>query len=131
MVARIRNKQIHVKLNEAAKEFLIEKGYDPTYGARPMRRRWRNIWKIPWPRNYCAATSRRTTRSMWFRKAQGWASMSSLPKRAPTNPPARRVNLGPRAGDGGRFVGRALRLPGQSAIPGGRKPPADASYTTG
>ena len=25
-------------LNDPAQEFLIEKGYDPTYGARPMRR---------------------------------------------------------------------------------------------
>jgi ATP-dependent Clp protease ATP-binding subunit ClpC len=25
-------------LKESAKEFLIEKGYDPQYGARPMRR---------------------------------------------------------------------------------------------
>ena len=32
VVSRIRNKQIHVTLNDAAKEFLIEKGYDPTYG---------------------------------------------------------------------------------------------------
>jgi ATP-dependent Clp protease ATP-binding subunit ClpC len=38
VVSRIRTKQIHVTLNDAAKEFLIEKGYDPTYGARPMRR---------------------------------------------------------------------------------------------
>ena len=38
VVGRIKNKDIHVTLNEAAKEFLIEKGYDPTYGARPMRR---------------------------------------------------------------------------------------------
>ena len=38
VVARIKNKDIHVTLNDAAREFLIEKGYDPTYGARPMRR---------------------------------------------------------------------------------------------
>ncbi len=25
-------------LDQAAKDFLVEKGYDPTYGARPMRR---------------------------------------------------------------------------------------------
>ncbi len=25
-------------MNEKAKDFLIEKGYDPQYGARPMRR---------------------------------------------------------------------------------------------
>ncbi len=38
VVARIRAKEIAIVLNEAAKEFLIEKGHDPTYGARPMRR---------------------------------------------------------------------------------------------
>lgn len=35
---RIKMKDIHVELDETAKDFLIEKGYDPTYGARPMRR---------------------------------------------------------------------------------------------
>ena len=28
----------HRILDQSAKEFLIEKGYDPAYGARPMRR---------------------------------------------------------------------------------------------
>ena len=35
---RVRQKAIHVVLDTSAHEFLIEKGYDPTYGARPMRR---------------------------------------------------------------------------------------------
>ena len=35
---RVRSKDIHVVLDASAHEFLIEKGYDPTYGARPMRR---------------------------------------------------------------------------------------------
>ena len=35
---RLHDKNIHVELDEPAKEFLIEKGYDPAYGARPMRR---------------------------------------------------------------------------------------------
>ena len=38
MKARLRIKEIEIVLDEAAHEFLIEKGYDPTYGARPMRR---------------------------------------------------------------------------------------------
>ena len=38
VTARVRAKAIHVVLDTAAHEFLIEKGYDPTYGARPMRR---------------------------------------------------------------------------------------------
>jgi ATP-dependent Clp protease ATP-binding subunit ClpC len=36
--ARLRIKEIEIALDNAAHEFVIEKGYDPTYGARPMRR---------------------------------------------------------------------------------------------
>ncbi|MEY2528729.1 MAG: ATP-dependent Clp protease ATP-binding subunit ClpC [Verrucomicrobiota bacterium] len=35
---RLKLKEIEIVLNEAAHEFVINKGYDPTYGARPMRR---------------------------------------------------------------------------------------------
>jgi ATP-dependent Clp protease ATP-binding subunit ClpC len=36
--ARLKIKEIEIALDNAAHEFVIEKGYDPTYGARPMRR---------------------------------------------------------------------------------------------
>ncbi len=35
---RIRRRGVNIALDEKAKDFLIEKGYDPQYGARPMRR---------------------------------------------------------------------------------------------
>jgi len=38
VVERISRKNVPVVLDEKAKDFLIEKGYDPQYGARPMRR---------------------------------------------------------------------------------------------
>ena len=38
VVTRIKIKEITIILDEKAKELLIEKGYDPQYGARPMRR---------------------------------------------------------------------------------------------
>jgi ATP-dependent Clp protease ATP-binding subunit ClpC len=38
VIERIRTKDVHLTLDTTAEEFLIEKGYDPTYGARPMRR---------------------------------------------------------------------------------------------
>jgi ATP-dependent Clp protease ATP-binding subunit ClpC len=38
VVQRIGTKAIKVVLESSAVEFLIDKGYDPTYGARPMRR---------------------------------------------------------------------------------------------
>ena len=38
VTARLRAREIELKLDDSAHEFLIEKGYDPAYGARPMRR---------------------------------------------------------------------------------------------
>jgi len=35
---RLKGKKLVLDLDESAKDFLVEKGYDPTYGARPMRR---------------------------------------------------------------------------------------------
>ncbi|MEK6646865.1 MAG: ATP-dependent Clp protease ATP-binding subunit [Candidatus Firestonebacteria bacterium] len=36
--ARLKNKKVKLELSEDAIEFLIEKGYDPTFGARPLKR---------------------------------------------------------------------------------------------
>jgi ATP-dependent Clp protease ATP-binding subunit ClpC len=38
VLRRVKAKDVHIELDQSAKEFLIEKGYDPQYGARPMRR---------------------------------------------------------------------------------------------
>jgi len=38
VLRRVKDKDVHIELDQSAKEFLIEKGYDPQYGARPMRR---------------------------------------------------------------------------------------------
>jgi ATP-dependent Clp protease ATP-binding subunit ClpC len=38
VVSRVRAKDIKIHLDSTAVEFLIDKGYDPSYGARPMRR---------------------------------------------------------------------------------------------
>jgi len=38
VMERLKNKHIALTLDEKAKDFLVEKGYDPNYGARPMRR---------------------------------------------------------------------------------------------
>ena len=36
--SRLRHKDIELELEESARDLLIKKGYDPVYGARPMRR---------------------------------------------------------------------------------------------
>jgi len=38
VMERLRHKNLKLELDEKAKDFLVEKGYDPQYGARPMRR---------------------------------------------------------------------------------------------
>ncbi|MGA9364869.1 MAG: ATP-dependent Clp protease ATP-binding subunit [Bacteroidota bacterium] len=38
LVKRMHSMNITIELAKAAKEFLVEKGYDPTFGARPLRR---------------------------------------------------------------------------------------------
>ena len=38
VMERLKGKNLKLNLDEKAKDFLVEKGYDPTYGARPMRR---------------------------------------------------------------------------------------------
>ena len=38
MKSRLVNKGIELRLTEAAREFLIEEGFSPEYGARPLRR---------------------------------------------------------------------------------------------
>jgi ATP-dependent Clp protease ATP-binding subunit ClpB len=38
LLKRLEERKIHVELTEAAKNFLVSEGYDPTYGARPLKR---------------------------------------------------------------------------------------------
>jgi ATP-dependent Clp protease ATP-binding subunit ClpC len=38
VIERLKSKHIHLSMDAKAKDFLVEKGYDPNYGARPMRR---------------------------------------------------------------------------------------------
>ena len=38
LVKRLEERKIHVQLSDTAKELLVREGYDPTYGARPLKR---------------------------------------------------------------------------------------------
>jgi len=38
VMERLKGRNIQLTLDEKAKDLLVEKGYDPVYGARPMRR---------------------------------------------------------------------------------------------
>jgi len=47
VLARLRKKNLKLQLDDSAKEFLVEKGYDPQYGARPMRRAVERFFEDP------------------------------------------------------------------------------------
>jgi ATP-dependent Clp protease ATP-binding subunit ClpB len=38
LIKRLEDRKIHVVLTDAAKDFLVQEGYDPMYGARPLKR---------------------------------------------------------------------------------------------
>ena len=38
LMKRLAERKIHVRLTDAAKEQIVREGYDPTYGARPLKR---------------------------------------------------------------------------------------------
>src|SRR5471032_2763160 len=38
LVKRLEERKIHVQLTDKAKEYLVKEGFDPTYGARPLKR---------------------------------------------------------------------------------------------
>ena len=38
LLKRLEDRKIHVELSEAAKHFIVSEGYDPMYGARPLKR---------------------------------------------------------------------------------------------
>ena len=38
LMKRLAERKINVQLSDRAKEYLVHEGYDPVYGARPLRR---------------------------------------------------------------------------------------------
>jgi len=47
VLERLKRKNLQLQLDETAKDFLVEKGYDPQYGARPMRRAVERFFEDP------------------------------------------------------------------------------------
>src|SRR5271156_3396262 len=74
VVERVRAKDIKVHLDTTAVEFLIDKGYDPIYGARPMRRAVEKYLEDPLAEGSCGGTSSRATRWRCTRLVNNWRS---------------------------------------------------------
>ena len=39
---------LELKLTDAVKQYIVDKAYDPKYGARPLRRMIRQNWRMRW-----------------------------------------------------------------------------------
>ena len=55
-VNSMKEKQIDLEISPAARDYLGEKGYDPNYGARPLRGLFSRKWKTRSPSRCCAAS---------------------------------------------------------------------------
>jgi ATP-dependent Clp protease ATP-binding subunit ClpC len=47
LVSRLRDQKIALMLTQAAKEFLVTEGFNPVYGARPLRRTVQRLLETP------------------------------------------------------------------------------------
>ena len=72
VTGRVRGKDIKVQLDTDAVDFLINKGFDPIYGARPMRRAVEKFLEDPLAECSCEGTSSRATRWRCTRLVNNW-----------------------------------------------------------
>ena len=47
LVLRLKEQQITLRLSDEAKRFIAESGYDPVYGARPLKRTLQRVLETP------------------------------------------------------------------------------------
>lgn len=63
--ARLAEKRISLELTEAAKDFLAERGYDPVFGARPLRRVIQRELETPLAQKILAGEVKEGTACRW------------------------------------------------------------------
>ena len=56
LLKRLSDRKISIDLTDRAKDFLVREGYDPVYGARPLKRALQRFLSIPW-RAACSKAS--------------------------------------------------------------------------
>ena len=63
--ARLADKDVRCELTAGAVDHIIDAGFDPLFGARPLKRFCRRTWKRRSPKRCCATIPRRATPSPW------------------------------------------------------------------
>jgi len=88
-------RQITLELTPAAQELLLSEGYDPAYGARPLRRTIQRLIRILWRSRFWKAKFCRRSRARGPRRAEGHHAVRT---RAGKTTCGRRANLMDRSG---------------------------------
>jgi ATP-dependent Clp protease ATP-binding subunit ClpB len=70
------DRKIDVSLDEEARIWLADKGYDPAYGARPLKRVVQKYVQDPLAEKICSARSERVLTSPSAQGPTGWCSRS-------------------------------------------------------
>ncbi|MEI6277849.1 MAG: ATP-dependent Clp protease ATP-binding subunit [Verrucomicrobiae bacterium] len=85
VIERIKLKDVHLTLDPSAQEFLIEKGYDPTYGARPLRRAVERFLEDPMAEEILRGTISPGDSVSVKREGEKLAFVVDAPKAEPAN----------------------------------------------
>ncbi len=83
---RLRDQGITVQFDETAKEFLVEKGFDPVYGARPLRRTIQRFLEDPLAEEIIARRVKTGTFLRAFRKGEALEFEEQVPVERPSTP---------------------------------------------
>ena len=104
LTEQLKAKDLEIELSDAAKGFLAEKGYDPSLGARPLRRTIQRLVEDPLSEKLLwkefRARDRRSSWTSWTARSPSTSPRSRprrLPSSSPGRPRARNVGSGPPA----------------------------------
>ena len=100
---RLAERRIELELTDGAKEHLAEAGWDPAYGARPLKRAIQRMLENPLALELLEGASPRETPCASTRRARSSSSSAPRrPRRPPSNPTARPGRIRPARSPAGR-----------------------------
>ena len=110
---RLAERRIDLELTDAAKEHLAEAGWDPAYGARPLKRAIQRLLENPLALRLLEGASRRATLFEWTPQARSSPSRGpkqpSLHGRSPKRPSCGERSASSRWPRAGASIGSAAR----------------------
>ena len=90
---RLEEKQLYLTLTDGAVDYIVDSGYDPIYGARPLKRYIQHSLETMLAKEILAGNSRRGTGSWWTRTPTGCSSRRRKTENGHTVYASNRKNL--------------------------------------